>query len=235
MRMVSHDAGGGDGGAERGIAKRISLRRSNSLSAAEYARRISGTGSTPGRNGRAGRISVVPTTESRQESKRGESASSIDMNPNYDAASASRTGNPHDVTSPPRARGGAEGEPPLFDNSMRSSYPRDYAGSVDDNCSLFGSDFMGGPNANASLGSPLSKFSSNWATSSAMDGLPVVEGQEGVARATVGAEAVVRDCLYNSHGMVALDGYLWKPGSIRLVRRWMMLVDNTLYYFVRPG
>lgn len=51
----------------------------------------------------------------------------------------------------------------------------------------------------------------------------------------VGAEAVVRDTLYNSHGIVALDGYLWKPGAIRVVRRWMMLVDNSLYYFVRPG
>lgn len=51
---------------------------------------------------------------------------------------------------------------------------------------------------------------------------------------TVGAEAVVRDCLYNSHGIVALDGYMWKPGSVRLVKRWFMLVDNTLYYFLRP-
>lgn len=51
----------------------------------------------------------------------------------------------------------------------------------------------------------------------------------------VGAEAVVRDTLYNSHGIVALDGYLWKPGALRIVRRWMMLVDNSLYYFVRPG
>ncbi|CBN78417.1 asparagine-rich protein [Ectocarpus siliculosus] len=59
--------------------------------------------------------------------------------------------------------------------------------------------------------------------------------EEEALQASAGAEAVVRDCLYNSHGMVALDGYLWKPGSIRLVRRWMMLVDNTLYYFVKPG
>lgn len=51
---------------------------------------------------------------------------------------------------------------------------------------------------------------------------------------TVGAEAVVRDCLYNSHGIVALDGYMWKPGSVRVVKRWFMLVDNTLYYFLRP-
>lgn len=56
-----------------------------------------------------------------------------------------------------------------------------------------------------------------------------------VTHPTVDAEAVVRDCLYNSHGIVALDGYLWKPGSVRVVKRWMMLVDNTLYYFVRPG
>ena len=62
-----------------------------------------------------------------------------------------------------------------------------------------------------------------------------VRGEEEAAQASAGAEAVVRDCLYNSHGMVALDGYLWKPGSIRLLRRWMMLVDNTLYYFVKPG
>ncbi|CAN0066695.1 unnamed protein product, partial [Ectocarpus sp. 6 AP-2014] len=59
--------------------------------------------------------------------------------------------------------------------------------------------------------------------------------EEEALQASAGAEAVVRDCLYNSHGMVALDGYLWKPGSIRLVRRWMMLVDNTMYYFVKPG
>lgn len=61
------------------------------------------------------------------------------------------------------------------------------------------------------------------------------DDEEEALQASAGAEEVVRDCLYNSHGMVALDGHLWKPGSIRLVRRWMMLVDNTLYYFVKPG
>ena len=103
-----------------------------------------------------------------------------------------------------------------------------------------------------SLGAPLSKVSPLLAANSGVffgnggvegggvAGSGGVESGHGgcemaAVQATVGAEAVVRDCLYNSHGMVALDGFLWKPGSLRLVRRWMMLVDNTLYYFVRPG
>ena len=106
------------------------------------------------------------------------------------------------------------------------------------------------PSAEVNLGPPLAKVSPLLAASGAggsVDGggegrgsgsYPFYGGVEEAAEAestAAGPEAVVRDCLYNSHGMVALDGYLWKPGSIRLVRRWMMLVDNTLYYFVRPG
>ncbi|CAN0359256.1 unnamed protein product, partial [Discosporangium mesarthrocarpum] len=53
--------------------------------------------------------------------------------------------------------------------------------------------------------------------------------------ATLGAEGVVRDTLYNSHGLVALDGYLYKVGAYgRLTRRWMMLIDNIMYYFRSP-
>ncbi|CAN0186707.1 unnamed protein product, partial [Pylaiella littoralis] len=96
------------------------------------------------------------------------------------------------------------------------------------------------PSADVSLGlphpnvSPLLKAEGG-VFALATGGTKRQQQEKEVAEASAGAEAVVRDCLYNSHGMVALDGYLWKPGSIRLVRRWMMLVDNTLYYFVKPG
>ncbi len=96
------------------------------------------------------------------------------------------------------------------------------------------------PSADVSLGLPHSNISPLLRAN--QGDFPFVGGGAGAGagmtaeeEAAAGAEAVVRDCLYNSHGMVALDGYLWKPGSIRLVRRWMMLVDNTLYYFVKPG
>lgn len=89
--------------------------------------------------------------------------------------------------------------------------------------------------ADVSLGLPRAKISPLFAANDSSPVAVVNWGGGDVVSAQAGAEAVVRDCLYNSHGMVALDGYLWKPGSMRLVRRWMMLVDNTLYYFIRPG
>lgn len=91
------------------------------------------------------------------------------------------------------------------------------------------------PSADVSLGLPHSNISPLLKADRGVFPFVAVGAEEEAAQASAGAEAVVRDCLYNSHGMVALDGYLWKPGSIRLVRRWMMLVDNTLYYYVKPG
>ena len=85
-----------------------------------------------------------------------------------------------------------------------------------------------GSSSSVSLGAPLAKVSPLLAANRGVFFCGQGEGGSGV-------NLGVRDCLYNSHGMVALDGFLWKPGSIRLVKRWMMLVDNTLYYFVRPG
>ncbi|CAM9446127.1 unnamed protein product, partial [Hapterophycus canaliculatus] len=91
------------------------------------------------------------------------------------------------------------------------------------------------PSNDVSLGLPHSNISPLLKADRGVFPFMAVSREEEAVSASAGAEAVVRDCLYNSHGMVALDGYLWKPGSIRLVRRWMMLVDNTLYYFVKPG
>lgn len=91
------------------------------------------------------------------------------------------------------------------------------------------------PSNDVSLGLPHSNISPLLKADRGVFPFMAVSREEEAAKASAGAEALVRDCLYNSHGMVALDGYLWKPGSIRLVKRWMMLVDNTLYYFVKPG
>lgn len=91
------------------------------------------------------------------------------------------------------------------------------------------------PSADVRLGLPHSNISPLLKADRGVFPFVAATAEEEAAQAAAGAEAVVRDCLYNSHGMVALDGYLWKPGSIRLVRRWMMLVDNALYYYVKPG
>lgn len=254
-------------------SKKLSLRRANSLSAAQHARRKSGSSLIGSRIGRQNEsvvggpprhegdrevsgeglsldgseqapVSTIATlgSTSRDVASSGENApeaspraralevtsSSAQQYPGEDPANGDRTG-----------RGGGDGA------FTRGSRHGDTRSSPRASSELrLGESGTAGSSSNVSLGAPLAKVSPLLAANGGAffdgqgeggSGVTLGEAEEAVSQATVGAEAVVRDCLYNSHGMVALDGFLWKPGSIRLVKRWMMLVDNTLYYFVRPG
>lgn len=254
-------------------SKKLSLRRANSLSAAQHARRKSGSGLIGIRGGKQsdGVVGGPP----RQEGDREVSGEALLIDGSEQApvstiatlGSTSRDVASTGDTAPeasPRARAlevtssSAQqypGEDPANgDGAVRGSGDRAFTGGSrhgDTRSSprasselRMGESGATGSSSSVSLGAPLAKVSPLLAANGGAffcgqgeggSGVTLGETEEAVSQATVGAEAVVRDCLYNSHGMVALDGFLWKPGSIRLVKRWMMLVDNTLYYFVRPG
>lgn len=277
MRLVSKDMDAdenGGAGVPGGRRSLLTLRRANSLSAAEASNK---SATTPIARGDIGQVDTKPGRTPR--AKRGDSGARVGPRVGRGDSGA----RPCRWNSGARASRGDSGAPPLDRNSSGSarvaaasagsalpdaaatvsapsprarvaktaavlgrercasnavpgSGARDTRGSSE--AAVAGvADVEGVPSADVNLGVPLEKVSSLMGTddSSVGDEDIFASGEYAAAQATVGAEAVVRDCLYNSHGMVALDGYLWKPGAIRLVRRWMMLVDNTLYYFVRPG
>lgn len=249
-------------------SKKLSLRRANSLSAAQHARRKSGSGLIGIRSGKQspprleGDREVSGEALSIEESEQAPvstiaatlgSTSRDVASSGENAPEASPRARALEVTSSSAQQYPGE-DPANGDGGVRGSGDGVFTGSSrhgDTRSSprasselRVGESGTAGSSSSVSLGAPLAKVSPLLAANGGVffcgqgeggSGVTLGEAEEAVSQATVGAEAVVRDCLYNSHGMVALDGFLWKPGSIRLVKRWMMLVDNTLYYFVRPG
>lgn len=206
------------GGTSTNRVKRMTLRRSSSLSEAEQNRRSNGT--RGGGDDKKETAVKTPRRENRKSSK-GDGAA-FDENRRAKRASLA-SAPPHAKTATLPARRGARKDE-LNENSESSGDVALRNGKARE---VPPEPIMLPSSGGVSLGVPVSNIS------------PLLPGGPaavvGMSAETLGAEAVVRDCLYNSHGMVALDGYMWKPGSLRIVRRWMMLVDNTLYYFIKPG
>lgn len=227
MRLAVQESDALDGGGtSTNRVKRMTLRRSNSLSEAEQNRQSNGT-----RGGGNDKKETAGVATPRRENRKGANGDGVTFDENRRAKRASlASAPPHAKAATLPARRGARKDE-LNENSESSG-----AAANNGDVALRNGGkahevppepIMLPSSGGVSLGVPVSNIS------------PLLPGGPaavvGMSAETVGAEAVVRDCLYNSHGMVALDGYLWKPGSLRIVRRWMMLVDNTLYYFIKPG
>lgn len=245
MRLVSQDSGvAEDGGAGIGSSsssrvRRMTLRRSSSLSEVEQNRRSLGRGngirgSDDKKATTTAAAIATPRREGRKSARGDGGAATVDEN-----GAAKRTSL---SSAPPRvkdatlpARRGARTTDELNGTKESGGATVNGGGGGGSRARAVlpppPEPILLRSSAGVSLGVPVSQISP------LLPGGPSAASAAGLGSSAemLGAEAVVRDCLYNSHGMVALDGYLWKPGALRLVRRWMMLVDNTLYYFIKPG